>query len=524
MEKKKFQTFRFPSESALHHSLFYILLAVNLISLVYFLTLGYYNRLATDDYCYLTGLRDYGFYSPFTFWYQNWQGRFSALFFINIFLQVHEFTNSLLPETILLLVLFTWTISSLIKKLIPVLSPFERLNLGFFLLSVFIINNYEFNTFYWLNASAMYFGGVLFLLVAVNVIVSEKANFWSYALLIFSAIYAGSSSETFALICNGLAVTLIFRRFIQFKRFSLSLLWNNRNYRKLLVAFIFCLVSFLIMYFAPGNSIRLKITSLTAHQTIPLPLHKLVPASVFSFLVFGFNTLLKLPYWLILALPFLYLGNLLRDKFDMAGIKTIRFKLNIVYFILFLWICLIPTVYVQGDMGPKRALTHLALYISFYVAFLAFATGLKLNFNRRKILRTGVIATLFWAIILISYLYHDIPEVRKYTLSDETRITYLKSLRNVSDNDTLLLEPLYLPQDHNISGQIRNYIKKVLVKEGGKSNSYIAKSLGQHYARYPIHPNELARDSNNFVDDCICRSLDLNFKIKLKPDTTKTED
>lgn len=518
MGKEKYPILQFSSGSSLHRFFFYFLLAANLLSLIYFITLGYYNRLATDDYCYLLGQKDYGFLSPFTFWYQNWQGRFSALFFMNVFLKIHDLIHSLLPETLLLLSLFIWGTSQLLKKMVPVLTTFERVNLSVFIISVFIINNYEFNTFYWLNASAMYFGGVLFLLIGINEILSSKVNFWSYVLLGLSALYAGSSSETFGLICN-LVLLIILVKYLIESRGKLSELMSNRRFNKLLVAFIFCSISFLIMYFAPGNAVRLKMTALNAHQIIPLPLHKMIPASIYAFFFFGYSTFVKLPYWILLAFSFLYLGSSLKSKLDIPNIKNFNLALISLCFIAFLWICLLPTVYVQGELGPKRALTHVALYITFFTVFLAFAIGYKRKLNEYRLLWLSIISVFLWGTMLVVYLINDIPEVRKYVQSDEERITYLKSIRNISENDTLLLKPLYVPPGEGVGEQVRGFFQKTLIKAGGKNNQYLSKSLQQHYKHFPIHPNELAKDTNNFVDDCICRVLQLKFHIKLRTDS-----
>src|SRR5271157_1856942 len=197
--------------STYHRFLFSSLYVANLLSIIYFGLLGYYNRLAMDDYCYLSAQNEHGFFSPFTFWYQNYQGRFAPQFFINLTTKIFGLTHSLLPFTIIFLTLFTWVIYKLLKKIVPLFSNFELLNLGMFIFSLFVINNYEFNTFFWLNVSAMYFGGVLFLMIGINEILSTNRNFWNYVLIIFCGVYVGSSSETFAVIWSILTgLALIF--------------------------------------------------------------------------------------------------------------------------------------------------------------------------------------------------------------------------------------------------------------------------------------------------------------------------
>src|SRR6266542_3919311 len=88
MKKKGFWIFQFSSESQSHKLLFYLIFAANLLSIAYSLWLGYYNRLALDDYCYLAAQNEHGFLSPFNFWYSIWQGRFSPILLINVFLKI----------------------------------------------------------------------------------------------------------------------------------------------------------------------------------------------------------------------------------------------------------------------------------------------------------------------------------------------------------------------------------------------------------------------------------------------------
>ena len=553
MKNTKYQNVLFSSSSPFHRLLFYGLFVANLLSIMYFVMLGYYNRLAMDDYCYLTAQNEHGFFSHFTFWYQNYQGRFSAQFFFNLTTKIFEWTHTLLPFTILFLTLFIGAIYKLLKKIAPVLSHFELLNLGILVFSLFVINNYEFSTFFWLNVSAMYFGGVLFLLIGINEILSSKRNFWTYLLIIFCGVYVGSSSETFALIWSisgGLALIFFFRRL----KFDYSMVIANIHVKKLFVAFIFCSISFIIMYLAPGNDVRLKITAISMHQQIPLPLHRLFPATINAFVVFGINTILKLPFWVLLSFPFFYLGIYLKDTIPFYN-KVGHIKLLTLCFGIFLLICLIPTVYVQGDIGPKRALTHVACYITFYVVFFSFVSGLKLKLNRHYFLWVAIASISIWIFIIIGRLKNEIPDVKRYARSEDIRITYLKTFENralddtithsyhsISDlkkhlklfskkainrtdlsnsdgnkilDDTLELTPLYLPVSSDVSEHLKLLVQKALNRLD-LNNSGFSKSLGQNYTHYILMPNEIRPAPQYFVNDCICDALHLEFHLKLK--------
>jgi hypothetical protein len=514
MKNKEFKNFLFSSPSSLHRILFYFLGIANALSLVYFLTLGYYNRLALDDYCYFSAQNDYGFLSPFTFWYHNYQGRFAPQFLINVITKVYETVHSLLPFTTLLLLLFIWATYKLIRRVMPFLSFFEILNLSVLSFSIFVINNYEFNTFYWLNASAMYFGGVLFLLFGINAILSSHRNIFTYVMLIFCAIYVGSSSETFAFIWSVIGGMIILAQLIKI-RFDVRTFLTNIHFKKLLLAFVFCAISFAIMFFAPGNGVRLKITAVNMHQHLPLPFHQLVPAAIHAFQKFSVITILKLPFWILFSLPFLYLGNTFRDSIKLNFISFKRFMLILLCFVLFLWICLIPTVSALGELGPKRSLTDAAFYITCFIMILSFMAGMKIKVIRPGFVWVGMIPIILWTIMIINLLKNDIPEVKKYAQSEDKRIAYLKTMENKFVKDTLLLDPLYIP----VSPDADAPTKRLGIKLLGKaiSNGFI----NREYTHHPIQPNEIKPAPQDFVNDCICRELHLEFHVKLKTDSVR---
>lgn len=306
------------------------------------------------------------------------------------------------------------------------------------------------------------------------------------------------------------------------------------------------------MYLAPGNDVRLKITAINLHQQIPLPFHNFLPAALNSFLVFCSTTLLKLPVWLLLSLPFLYLGVYLKEKI-LFVIKVDYLKILPFCFLIFLWICLLPTVYVQGDIGPGRALTHMAFYMSCFVAFFSFIAGLKLKLSHNYILWMAMLSISFWIYIIIGRLRNEVPDVKRYAYSEDIRVACLKKFENrsldgtltnvykdsqvtaymrfhlkllagddLNNNmgytelhDTLTLAPLYLPVATDVSEHLRLLAQNALNSQN-LNRSELSKLLGHSYTHYILMPNEIRPAPHDFVNDCICDWLHLGFHLKLK--------
>jgi len=132
----------------------------------------------------------------------------------------------------------------------------------------------------------------------------------------------------------------------------------------------------------------------------------------------------------------------------------------------------------------------------------SFSSGTRVRFNVDKLNLLAVISTTLWIIALVFILKNDIPEVKKYANSEDDRMEYLKMFEDKFVPDTLLLKPLYLPTISEVNGKLL--------------------SLGQKSLSYILQPNEIKPAGQDFVNDCICRSLHLEFHVKLKSDSIKT--
>jgi hypothetical protein len=68
----------------------------NIYYLAYLIILGYFNRLAADDYCFMRVLNDNGYWGAIFFWYNQWQGRFDPHLIINLIIKLCSYFNFLI--------------------------------------------------------------------------------------------------------------------------------------------------------------------------------------------------------------------------------------------------------------------------------------------------------------------------------------------------------------------------------------------------------------------------------------------
>src|SRR5262245_51080926 len=75
----------------------------NISYLAYLIILGYFNRLAADDYCFMRVLNDNGYWGAPSFWYSHWQGRFGPHLVIDLIILLYKYFNSLFVYLLVLI-------------------------------------------------------------------------------------------------------------------------------------------------------------------------------------------------------------------------------------------------------------------------------------------------------------------------------------------------------------------------------------------------------------------------------------
>src|SRR5258706_9778746 len=388
-----------------HKIFFYLLTAFNIFFLSYVLTVGYYNRLSLDDYAYLGAMRDNGFLSPFTYWYSHWQGRFGPQFLLNFVFLVYDVTSNLLFYPILLSSLFAYSIYQILNYYFS-LPKRVLLNYSILLFAALLLTGFELSTFFWVNASTMYFGGMLFALLGIVFILKENQSYFRYVVVAICFLYAGSSSEHVGI----LACFLLFSAsFISFYKLD----WNFRNFianptnKRLLVALFFCSVAFIIMILAPGNKIRIA-ASAQVNDPILL-LKKTYKATMF---VCG-HLFYKLPYFITFIPPFLLFGSFLKPS------KTHNLSVGFVLVICAIAILSLiytgnlPMAYTHNGAGPLRAYVYITFSVVCFLFLICFYIG---RHYRSRLKYLVVVSILSLAILFVMLFYTFYMELQETVL------------------------------------------------------------------------------------------------------------
>jgi len=505
--KNENQNMKNNERSLTFRALSYMLFIFNVLFLIYVLSIGFYNRLSLDDYYFNGAMREYGFLSPFTYWYTNWQGRFGPQLLINTVLKFYHVFGSMFFYTVALTTAFIWAIYALLRSFVKEkFSMIELLNFSILVFSALLLTTFEFNSFYWLNVSAMYFGGVLFTFWGVVLLRKERSRIVDTVLTSLCFLFVGSSSEHVGLLASLFLGIVILIHLLRLK-FNLREFFTDPANTKLTVALISCGIALLIMIAAPGNKIRMtgfqqvtdpsQIFSITADSTVHLLYH----------------LFLRLPYIICYIPLFVLAGVWMRNKnIHFPRVNPVWGAHSLLLFVLLVYIANLPVTYAVGGVGPMRS------YVFVNVIFLTLLFIICLYFGYRWVGRrlTPIVSALSVAAVLLLSTFviytasNEIRAVRIYAGTDKERIEKLTKLRDENFSGVAEVSPPHVIRYVSVVDKFRGLMK---------SYKYYDDLTG-----FPLPVNEISDDINGWQNAHVKSGLGLNFQIKRSgPIMTKDE-
>jgi hypothetical protein len=424
--------------------LFTIALGIgNVLFYYYVFSIFAYNVPQMDDLCFMAQYKIHGIFGSIGWWYTHWQGRYLPELFTAIFTYGYEQLGTLLPYGMLLVFIFVCAVVRILKHITGVNTDKQKhfyflwINLGALLLSSILFLHFDTTTFFWLNVSTMYFGGITLLLLGISEIISEKQKWWSWLILIFSFLYAGCAAEHYgALILAGLGISLSAQWF--FLSNNQKNLRDNLLFKKSLIAFLVCLLSFSIMYFAPGNAVRLSFFEAPSLSRA----FRETPAAAYAFTLNKLGE--KIKFILLLIFPFAYAGSQLQKLRIGLGMRpffitlvTIASLAAVVVFTLFIM------HYAVANDGPARAHVHLAFLMGTGAAIIGLLLGNQLSHPGKSIINVLAFCSLF-VYFLLSYqrVTFFLPPTITYAKAVKQRFVLIDSLKSAGFKGTYSLPQL----------------------------------------------------------------------------------
>lgn len=415
-------------------SLLILLLILNIIFIVYYSILVYYNRLAQDDFDFLCLVNQKGILGFVREIYMNHQGRFSTFVIQGIKYALINKTGSYAFVPIVNWLIYIFSLSYLLYHLLKSFSKKVLILLSVFLTNILLIINFEFSSFFWI-ASSEFVVVASPLLLFTTIFCNKKKS--AYILLFLLSLLIGGWSEAF----SPLILFFLFLAFFLLvfsKKMSVRDAFKNPEIQKIIFSFTIILIGFAFVVFAPGNANRM------GEYEQPTSIIRFLELTVKNFAVFSYLFAFRMPYVLFAAFVFFVLGLNSKNTIKL-GVKEFLVSSLIMAFVV--WISTFPAAFAMSSFGFHRIYTPVIFWLLLFFCFWFYVLGANVHKeenkkNEKLLTYASYLATLFVCIIQIWNIKHDIPIAKTYSEADKARIELLLEEKQKGRTEGLYLEPL----------------------------------------------------------------------------------
>jgi len=348
-----------------------------LFTLLFFITiffiLALFNHPSADDFCYCARVKELGFWLSQKWWYLNWNGRFfnTALLTLIPLVFYSLWSYKLIP--VILIVFFILAVFLFIRSLFKtILSSKQQL-----VLSTIIIFLYLYKLpsvvegIYWLASSSLYLLPIILTLFFFAILFDKKIQrhkLVKILLCLFSLAIVGSNE-----------ISMVMLDFFLFSLFCQALLKEKKIPKLLGVLVLIALISSVVVYFAPGNTIRSSV-SLDPHNLLLS-----MVSTVFFIQKMSWEWIQTTPLWLLVAFFFSLLsvqrfGNFPKIHPILAVFSSF-FLLFLEFFVYFWSTGALPT-------GRILNFIYLSFLFGFFLSCFAFFQYFYLHWEKGSVTET----------------------------------------------------------------------------------------------------------------------------------------
>jgi hypothetical protein len=411
-------------------------------------------RISTDDYYYLSEVERIGVTKVVSATYYKWSGRFAACAVMNFFFgllhnRMHYFFLIPLMSFILLEIGLYLCIHQLAQNNNIQLSRLQKAALSLSFLALLFFMSFDIGeTWFWCSSIGCYLFNVLAFVWGLFFILHKKNNFLIFLGVIVCAVFIGGSAEMYGFFFLLITGYFLFFRYRKASGTPTDL--RPTKNAKLITAFIFLAISFIVLVIAPGNYLRDQL----------LPKHHFIfsffiaAKSLIKFFIFYLPS--HLHYIAAFGLIFFFTGHELRNE------KQQRFEVNFklifkrltLLFLCFLILFAYLAAFLMSEMGPARLWFLVTFLLSIYCSLLGFYAGYCFTISERtaSVLKTAGSCLTF---LILSYsLITQFNLVSRYSASFDEREKALKAINSQGKPDTLVVIPSLPPSGMLYSAEI----------------------------------------------------------------------
>jgi hypothetical protein len=210
-------------------------------------------RMAADDFSYTITVVNRGFIDTQLIWYKSWTGRFAATLMQSLFGYLSRqsgVTSFYTAITFIALFLgFYLVVKYLLKRNHNVL--LTLIFAGISLVTFYYLTPNKNESWYWLSGSATYLWPLIFSLYSLALIIRGKLDMYGHLVIASTFLAVGANETVGFLITLLLSILFLYKVFVKKEA-------KTSEAKLVLVAFISSALSFLLVFFSPGNDIRIE--------------------------------------------------------------------------------------------------------------------------------------------------------------------------------------------------------------------------------------------------------------------------
>jgi hypothetical protein len=444
---------------------FKIIAFSNIIFIILYSILSYYNRIAVDDFYFLAFLKEHGILGGAIVTYNTWSGRWVSSLLNAFVISFYPFKYFLFVYGLLVFALFIYSVKRCIHNLKKIfrwdnINFWKELHIAIFIVSAFFYSTIKIDeTWFWLCSTCVFLLSMILFFLGTSALIAIKGGVFNTLLIMISFTLIGGSSEPFALTVLLLLLLFGLANFFDMINFNLPQTFLNKRFY---IAFICCLTSFVFLYSAEGNRVR---ESFFAEISIWYSFFLNIKTTG---MIIVLRLPLIIPFVILFSIPAYYLGYL--NSTENINKKIIKLRIAFIMILYFasIYIYQLPITYITQDIGAYRTL--------FPITFFSLLAGFGIFYNlglgglgKSSRVHSIVLFSLIAVCCLNTYsLISQLIILPKYAEAYDKRIVYLN--KNKANINPIIIEPL--PE----SGLL--YSAEISTDSSYFTNQHLKKGLG----------------------------------------------
>gem|GEM_PF-5522954 len=405
--------------------------------LVLYFILSFNNRLAADDYYFLSNFNEFGWWQSMVISWHSWVTRWAGVLWLNSIFILYKLTGNFLFYHIMTLLMLCFALnrlasvsilyfskqrifSSSIMTGIADLPEHSRFTVSL-VISFFFMSGNIGETFFWITSSSMYLWSFMALCFLIAEVLRGENGISSLLVCTAAAAFVGGAAEAISI-----PAVLLLSAFFVYQ------LWKKKLRITTALSIAMLLASVLVSFLGEGRAIRQEaLIHQSVLQSLWITLRSL--AHIESY--FAINKI----HWAMLFF-IAWMGFSEKIPIRIRLRPELILKALIIYLVA-CFILIFPSCYLLGEVPPQRTWILLSFLNCACIAVAGIAAGKYLQ--QAGLLRAiSSAGLLMLAVFIVRTVVIQKEITGTYTRALDARMQFLTTLVDPQDSATIILDGL----------------------------------------------------------------------------------